>query len=308
MDFHTPFEGSDMNGPAPWHLGGHFFSSFNDDSGYASSDSDSPPYPFFDPDNDIHGDADRFDHVSPWPRYQQAAVLVNAQYSHPAAAFRPHHPYHGSSNKGYDLPPPLPFEQQRRNYEYTSQRNPTPSYHRGNPDREPSHTASFQDFRANTTSSLNFNERSARLPDILPPLSDRVVESETEESSLPRSSTPIRRETSFPDDKQELKTKAPPLQSRSSSPISPRIPRKMGENPPPSSSAAGRDGPCRHHSSLSDGGQRRLADAWRQLYQERKEFEEEKRALESRHNNDGRSGNLDPPDPDVLGKGDVSEG
>ena len=302
-----------MNGPAPWHVGGHFVCSFNDDSGYTSSDSDSPPYPSFDPDNDTHGDADRFDHVSPWPRYQQATAFVNAQFSHPAAAFRPHHPYHGSSYEGHNLPQPLPFEQQRRNYEYASQPNPTPSYH-----REPSHTASFQVFRANTTSSLNFNEHSAHLPDTLPPLSDRVVESETEVSpSLPRSPTPIRRDAFFPNNNPELKTEAP-LQSRSSSPtisFSPRNLRRTGENSPPSASAARRDGPRHHHSSssLSDGGQRRLTDAWRQLYQERKEFEEEKRALKrkekssSRKDSDSRGGNLDP-DPAGMGGGNESKG
>ena len=315
-----------MNGPAPWHVGGHFVCSFNDDSGYTSSDSDSLPYPSFDPENDTHGDADRFDHVSPWPRYQQATAFVNAQYSHPAATFRPHHLCHGSSNKDYDLPQPLAFEQQRRNYEYAFQRNPTPSYHRGNCDREPSHTASLLDFRVNTTSSLNFNEPSAHLPDTLPPLSDRVVESETEESSLPGPSTPIRRDASFPNNNPELNAKVPP-QSRSSSPtisFSPRNLRRTGENSPPSSSAVRRDGPCRHHSSspLSDGGQRRLADAWRQLYQERKEFEEEKRALERKgscsirrkerlcsKDGDSRSGKIDLSlDTDRMGKGDVLEG
>ena len=297
MDFYTPFAGPYTNGPAPWHLGGHFVCSFNDDSGYASSDSDPPPYPSFDPDNDIDGDADPFDHVSPRPRYQQATVLVNTQYSHTAAAFaafRPHHRYRGSSKKGYDLPQPLPFEQQGRNYEYTSQRNPTPSYHRGNRDREPNLTASLQDVRANTTSSLNFNEHGARLPDTLSPLSDRVVEIETEEeSSLPRSSTPSRREaSSFPDNNNPelLKTKLPP-QPRSSSPTisfssPPRNLRRTGENCPPSSSssAARRDASRRHHCcsspSSSDGEQRMLADGWRQLYHERKQFEAEKRAFD----------------------------
>ena len=296
-----------MNGPAPWHVGGHFVCSFNDDSGYTSSDSDSPPYPSFDPENDTHGDADRFDHVSPWPRYQQATTFVNAQYSHPAAAFRPHHLYHGSSNKGYELPQPLPFEQQRRNYEYASQRNPTPSYHRGNREREPSHTASLQDFRVNATSSLRFNDHNTHLPDTLPPLSDRVVQSETEEYPSPLSSIPIPHDTSFPDINPELNAKVPP-QSRSSSPtisFSPRNLHRTGENSPPSS-AARRDGPRRHHSSspLSDEGQRRLADAWRQLYQERKNFEEEKRALERKEKSSSRH----DPDPDGMGKGDESEG
>ena len=305
MDFYTPFGGPYTNEPAPWHLGGHFVCSFNDDRGYASSDPDSPPYPSFDPDNDIDGDADPFDHVSPRPRYQQATVLVNAQYSHTAAAFaafRPHHRYRGSSNKGYDLPQPLPFEQQGRNYEYTSQRNPTPSYHRGNRDREPNLTTSLQDFRANTASSLNFNEHGARLPDTLSPLSDRVVEIETEEeSSLPRSPTPVRRKaSSFPDDNNPelLKTKLHP-QSRSKSPtisfcFPPRNLRRTGENWPPSSSsssAARRDASRRHHCcspppspssflSDSDGRRRILADAWRQLYHERKQFEAEKRAFD----------------------------
>ena len=326
MDFHTPFGSPYTNGPAPSHLGGHFVCSFSDDSGYSSSDSDSPPYPFFDPDSSIYGDPDRFGHVSPWPRYQRATAFVNAQYSHPAAAFRPHHSYHGSSNETYDLTPPLPFEQQRCNYEYASQPNPTPSYHRGNRDREPNHTASLQDFRANATSSLNLNENGARLPDTLPPLSDRVVESETEaSSSLPRSSTPIPYDASSPNNNNpELKTKAPP-QSRSSRPtpssFPPRNHRTTGENSPSAPSAARRDGPRHHHSSssspspssLKDGGQRRLADAWQQLYQERKEFEEEKRALErkgkcsSRRDGDGRGGKLDL-DPDGMGKGGVAEG
>ena len=314
MDSHTPFGSPYMNGPAPWHLGGHFVCSFSDDSGYASSDSDSPPYPFFDPDSGIHGDPDRFDHVSPWPRYQQATAFVNAQYSHPAAAFRPHHSHHGSSNETYDVPQPLPFEQQRRSYGYPSQPNPTTSCHRGNRDREPRHTASLQDFRANTSSSLNFNEHSARLPDTLPPLSDRVVESETEaSSSLPRSPTPIPHDASSPNNNPEPKTKAPP-QSRSSSPTpSPRNHRRMDENPPHPPLVARRDGPRRHNSSLTDKGQRRLADAWRQLHQERKEFEEEKRALgtkgkcSSRCDSDGRGGNVDS-DPDLLGKGGVAGG
>ena len=283
MDFHTPFGAPYMNGPAPWHPGGHFSYSFNDDSGYVSSDSDSSPFPSFDTDDNIHEGIDQFDYLSPWPRYQQHTAFVNAQYLHPVAAFRLHHPYLASSIETYDLPPPLPFEQQRRNYGYASNPNPIPSYHRGNRDREPSHTAaSLQDFRANTHASLNFTEHGARLPTTLPPLHDRVVESETEISSspLPRLSTPIRHDASFPDDNPELKTKPPP-QPKPSSPTISLSPRKTGGNPPPSASAVRRDGPRRPHSSasLSDRDQRRLVDEWRHLYRERKAFEEEKRAL-----------------------------
>ena len=299
MDFHTPFRGPYMNAPASWHLGGHFIYSFNDDSGYASSDSDSSPFPSFDTDDTIHAGIDPFDHVSHWPPYRQNTAFVNAQSFHPVAAFSLHHPYHISSNETYDLPPPLPFEQQRRNYQYTSNANTSPSYHRGNRDREPSHIASLQELRANTHASLNFNERSARLPNSLPPLHDRVVESESEvsPSSLPRPSTPIRHDASFPDDDNpELKTKHMSSSPTLSSP--PRTLRRKGEG----ASAARRNGPRRHRSSLSDAGQRKLADEWRDLYRERKAFEEEK----ERHKNypscpesEGRGGKLGS-DTDVL--------
>ena len=219
MAFPTPFGGPYMNGPAPWHLDGHFVCSFSYDSGYTSSGSDSPPYPSLDPDNDIHEDTHRFEYVSPWPRYQ----FVHAQYSHPAAAFRPQHPYHGSSNETYILPQPLPFEQQRSNYQYyISQPNQTPSHHARNLNREPSPPASLQDIRVNTPSPLNFNESAARLP----PLNDRVVETETEVSSspsLPHPSNPIPHNASPPYIDPELKTKTPPPPRSESSHATPFI-------------------------------------------------------------------------------------
>ena len=212
---------------------------------------------------------------------------MHAQYSHPAAAFRPQHPYHGSSIETYILPQPLHFEQQRRNYQYISQQNPTPSHHARNLNREPSPPASLQDFRANTPLWLDFNESAARLPDTLSPLNDRVVETETEvSSSLPHPSTPTLQDTSFPNNNNpKLKTKTPPPPRSESSRATPSSffsLRRTGEDAPFSPAAAA--GPSCHHASSSSFLRRGARGGWRIsgggcMRSERKAFEGEKRVL-----------------------------
>lgn len=64
MTFFTPFAAPYVNGPPPWHHGGHFDRPFHDDSGYASEDSDSVPLSSLDPDSFYEGT----DQYPPWTR------------------------------------------------------------------------------------------------------------------------------------------------------------------------------------------------------------------------------------------------
>lgn len=261
MEPFTPFASPYANGPPPWHHGGHLDRSFHDDSGYASEDSDIVPFPLSDPDH-ILDDIDQVNPESPRPRRHRAAAFVDAQWSRPAA-FRAYHPLDGSLNdngRTYDLPQPLSFEQQRNDYEPGPPLKPTAFYNHENFGREPGYTASQWNLEEDIP-PLDFEEHSARVPDDLPSLSNRI-ESETD-PSLPSSSS-IRHESPGP----EAKMKAPESRGSKTS----AQPGHRTESPMRSSARRQRQG----QSSRRDA---QLATAWQQLYQERTELEKERIAL-----------------------------
>ncbi|CAF9924904.1 MAG: hypothetical protein ALECFALPRED_002861 [Alectoria fallacina] len=252
----TPFAGPCANGLSPWHHGGHTDRSFQDDSGYASEDSDFVPFPFPFPSPDPDHNLEHVDQVNddlPSGRRHRAAAFVNAQWSHPTA-FRVCHPVNNSLNdnwRRYDLPQPLAFEQQRNNYESGSRLKPTACSNRESFGREPGHTASRWDLEAHR----------AYVPETLQSLCNRV-ESETDGSSL--SSSSIRHGSLSSD----AKGKAPqPRGSTASAQHGGRTELSM-------QSSARR--PLQRRSSGHDA---RLAAAWQQLYQDRTELEKERRAL-----------------------------
>lgn len=287
MAFFTPSAAPYVNGPPPWPHGGHFNRLFHDDSGYASEDSDSEPFPpLLDPDS-MYEDNDRFDQYPPCTRRHRATAFVDAQWSRPVA-LRTCHPPHDPCNDSrriYDLPPSLAFEQQQ--HRYSSQPdawlNPTTtSYHREPFGCEP---AFRQDLGA-TTSPLDIEEHCSRVPDTLPPLNNRV-ESEREQSlhfsSSSSSSSPIQHHSPSPSRSADVKTKTPP---------SPAFAAQCVHRPSSSSSSSAPLSDRQHqHHHLSpnryyhDEGEEEeeekyLATAWQQLYRERKALEREKRALE----------------------------
>ena len=174
MEPFTPVAGPCANGLPPWHHTGHFDRPFNDDSGYASEDSDSAPFLSSDPDRD-HGYTNQVDHGLPWMQRHRTAAVVSAPWSHPVA-LRACHPFQDSFSDSYDLPQPLPFEQQPNDYVSSSQLQPPTSYHRREAfDRGPGHMASRRDLDEKTSSSpLDFEEHKARIPDALSSLSNRI--------------------------------------------------------------------------------------------------------------------------------------
>ena len=262
MEPSTPFAGPDATSRPSWHHGGHFDHSFHDDSGYASEDSDSVPS--LSPDPDIfHEDIDQFDQAPPWTPPHRAAAFVNAQWSRPAAC-RTCHPIHDSfddSWRAYELPHPLPFEQQRNKCESGSWLKPSTCHNRGICGRRPGFTASRWDDPEEDISPLDFEEHRARVPYTLPSFGNRI-ESETEQSSP--SSSSIRHNISS----LEVSSKAPPSESLPK----PSQPDPRTKNPmhsPPQRQ-------CQFQPSSHDA---QLAAAWQQLYQERMELDKEKNAL-----------------------------
>ena len=268
MEPSTAFAGPYANGLPPWHHTGYLDRPFNDDSGYASEDSDSTPFLSLDPDND-HEYSSHVNHGSPWMQRPRAAAFVSAQWSHPVA-FRACPPFHDSfsdSSKIYDLPQALPFEEQPMNYELGSRAKPTTSYNRHEIfDREPDHTASWWDLEEKA-SPLGFEEHRARVPDALPSLSDRVIQSETDHYPVPPNS--LRHNSQNPEVKLEV------LQSLG--PITSARPDDRNGNMMPSSAQPRPQ--CQYQYPSHDA---QLAAAWRQLYQERTELEKDRRALRKR--------------------------
>lgn len=266
MEPFTPFAGPCANGLPPWHHTGHFDPPFNDDSGYASEDSDSAPFLSLDPDND-HEYTNQVNHGLPWIQRHRTAAFVSAPWSHPVA-FRACHPFQESFSDSYDLPQPLPFEEQPNDYVSSSQLQPPPSYHRREVfDRGPGHMASRWDLEEKTSSSPpDFEEHRARIPDAISSLSNRV---RCETDHHPSSPNPLRHDISSP----EVKTEA----LHSLAPITSARPYdEEGYSMP----CSARPRPqCQHRSSSHDA---QLAAAWRQLYQERTELEKDRRALRKR--------------------------
>ena len=259
MEPFTPFASPYANGPPPWHHGGRFDRSFHDDSGYASEDSDIVQFSSSDPAHILEG-TDQANRDSHRTRRHRAAAFVNAQWSRPAA-FRAFRPLDDSINDNpYDLPQPLSFEQQRNDYETGPRLMPTAFYNREDFGREAGHTAPRWDHEENIP-PLNFEEHRARVPDDLPSLSNRI-ESETETCSLSSSST--RHESPSP----EAKLNTP--QFRASTTFAQPGPRTE------SSMRWSARRPCRDEPPSRDV---QLATAWRQLHQERTDFENEKRAV-----------------------------
>ena len=264
MEPFTPFAGPCANGLPPWHHSGHLDHPVNDDSGYATEDSDSAPFLPLDPDND-HEYTSHVNHGLPWMQRHRAAAFVSARWSHPVA-FRACPPFHDSfndSSRTYDLPQPLPFEEQPINYVSGSRLKPTTSYNLELFEREPGQTASCWDLEEKA-SPLDFEEHRARVPDALPSLSDRVIQSETDHYPFPPNS--LRHDFASP------KVKFEALQSLGSI-TSTQLDDRNGNLM--SSSARPRP-QCQHQYSGHDA---QLAAAWRQLYQERTELEKDRRAL-----------------------------
>ena len=262
MDHFTPFASPYANVPPSWHHGAHFDSSaFHDDSGYASEDYEFLPFLSLDPDK-IHFDNNQVDRDFPRARHHRAAAFVNAQWSHPTAsrAYQPSHDPLNDSWRTYDLPQPLSFEQQRNNYASGSRLKPATFYNPENFGPEHGRTPSRWDLEENT-SPLDFEEHRARVPNTLPSLSNRI-ESETDRSSS--SSGSIRHGFHSP----KAKSKDPQFRG---SPTSAEPHHRTTHSVRSSARSQ------RQHQSPSRDAQ--LAIAWQQLYQERTEFEKEKRAL-----------------------------
>lgn len=253
-----PFASAYANRLPSWHYGGHFDRSFHNDSAYASEDCDFVPFPSLDL-NQIYEDTDEVDRDSPRTRRHRAAAIVNAQWSRPAVSGA-RHPLDDSFDDNwriYDLPQPLPFEEQRYIYDSGSRLRPTAFYDRENFGREPGHAASWWGSEESIP-ALEFEEHRARVPDALPSLNNRI-ESGTDRSSP--SSISTRHGSRSPEEVSQsggsTTSTQPDHRTRSSMRSSARRPR-------------------RNQSSSRDT---QLAAAWQQLYHERTELEEGRRAL-----------------------------
>ena len=261
MEHSTSFTSPHANGPPSWHRGKHLDRSVRDDSGHASEDSDSVPFLSLDA-SGASRDTDQSDHDLPGPRPHGAAAFINAQWSRPAV-FRACRPFHDSPNNSwciYDLSQPLSFEQQRNSYEPGSRLPLTISSNREDVGREPCSTPlewHFEEYM----SPLDFEKHGARVPNALPSLSSRI-ESETEHSSLSMSS--IRQDYPIP----EVELTTPQFTGSTMSA------RPDYKTETPMRSSARRQG--QHQSSSHDA---QLAAAWQQLYHERTELKNDKRAL-----------------------------
>ena len=268
MEPSTAFAGPYANGLPPWHHTGYLDRPFNDDSGYASEDSDSTPFLSSDPDHD-HEYTNPVNHGLPWMQRHCAAAFVSAQWSHPVAfrAWPPFHDPFNDSSRTYDLPQALPFEEQPNNYELGSRLKPTTSYNRREIlDRGPGHTTSPWDLEEKIW-PLDFEEHRARVPDALPSLSNRVIQSET--YHYPPSPNSLRHNSPSPEVKLETSESLNSITSAQSD-------DRNGNLMP--SSAQPRP-QCQHRYSSHDA---QLAAAWRQLYQERTELDKDRRALRKR--------------------------
>lgn len=207
-------------------------------------------------------DTDQSDHDPPGPRPHGAAAFISAQWSRPAVS-RACRPFHDSPNNSwwiYDLPRLLSFEQQRNSYEPGSRLPSTTSSSREDVGREPYSNPSEWHFEE-YISPLDFEKHRACVSNALPSLSSRV-ESETDHSSPLMSS--IRQNYPIP----EVKLTTP--QSTGST----MSVRSDYKSEIPMRSSARRQG--QHQSSSHDA---QLAAAWQQLYHERTELENDKRAL-----------------------------
>lgn len=261
METFTPFARPYANDLPSWHHGGHSDRSFHDDSGYASEDPDILPYPSLDS-NHIYNDTDQVNHDATRMRRHRAAAFVNAQWSRPAAS-RACHPFGDPVNddpRTHGLPQPLAFEQQRNNYESGSRLKPTDFYNRENFGRGPDHKGSWWDFEEKIP-PLDFEEHRARVPDTLPPLSNRI-ESETDRSSA--SSSSIRHGSPSPEAKQKAS------QSRGFT-----ISAQTGHRTESSMRSSAR----RQRQTQSPSHDAQLAAAWQHLYEERTKLEKEKKGL-----------------------------
>lgn len=253
MEPFTPFAGPCANGLPPWH---HFDRPFNDDSGYASEDSDSAPFLSLDPAND-HEYTNQVNHGLPWMQRHRTAALISAPWSHPVS-LRACHPFHDLFSDSYDLPQPLPFEEPPNDHVSSSQPQPPPSYHgREVIDRGPGHTASPWDLEEKTSSSpLDFAEHRARIPDAPSSLS------KSETAHRPPSPNPLRLDFSSPDVKTEALYPLPSITSA----------RPHDEEGYPMPRSAPPRPHCQYRSARHD------AAAWRQLYHERTQLEKDRRA------------------------------
>ena len=264
MEAFVPFSSSYETGPPHWHHRGPLNRSIHDDSGYASEDSDPVPLVPSDTD-DFHGYSDQFDHSLPWTRRPRTGAFNNAQWLPPAA-------FKASSLssepfiegwRNYELPQPLAFEQQRKNYDTNSRLRSTTFYNQDSYGDDFSHAASPWEFEENVP-TLDFEEHRTRVPRALPSLRNRI-ESETGPSSSSlmsiRHSSPVA----------EVRLQAPP----SGSSITSAQPDNRTESSIPSSAQHS----CQDQSPNHDT---QLATAWQQLNQERTELEKELRALERR--------------------------
>lgn len=249
MEPFTPFAGPCANGLPPWH---HFDRPFNDDSGYASGDSDSAPFLSSDPDNDH----EYTNQVPPWMQRHRTAAFASAPWSHPVA-LTACHPFHDSFSDSYDLPHPLPFEEPPNDHVSSSQPQPPPSYHRREVyDRGPGHMASRSDPEEKTSSSpLDFEEHRARIPDAPSSLGNRT-------DHHPPSPNPLRLDFSSPDVKTEALYPLPSITSA----------RPYDEEGYPTPCSAPPRPQCQHRSASHDA----------QLYPERTALEKDRRALRKR--------------------------
>ncbi|KAF6238902.1 hypothetical protein HO173_002774 [Letharia columbiana] len=157
----------------------------------------------------------------------------------------------------YDLPQPLPFEEQRYIYDSGSRLRPTAFYDRENFGREPGHAASWWGSEESIP-ALEFEEHRARVPDALPSLNNRI-ESGTDRSSPSSIST-------------RHGSRSPEEASQSGGSTTSTQPDRRTQSSMRSSARR----PRRNQSSSRDA---QLAAAWQQLYHERTELEKERRAL-----------------------------
>ena len=283
MEPFPPFAAPYANGLPPWDRSGHFDRPLDDDSGYASDDSDSAPFLSLDPDNSDDY-TNHINHAPPWmQRHQPAAAIVSAQWSRPVA-FSACHGFHDSSSdssRTYGLPQALPFEEQQpNNYELGSRLKPTTttSYNRRGEifDRETfGHTAPHWDLFEEKTSPLDVEEHKSRVPDTLPSLSNRIIKNETEHYPPSPNPNPLVPNAPIPEIESE--------DSQSLGSITSTQPDNWNGNGNgngnmlPSTTRPRSQCHNQYYSSSSHDAE--LTAAWRALYRERRELENDRRVL-----------------------------